>query len=240
MVASLKRIARHGWVTSLTLGIALAGGQARADVIHSDYDPGGTYFGGTEGWFNYDGLPGFTTSTPAGGSTLWLDVKPSQYWGKTTSQNWAVPDVTVGTWNSSSSLEFDVIVNNLWFPNNAAQPISVEFQVGGGSNPSTQIANGTINTGLKGTVQHVSIPLAGLQPFDPTSTFWNLSINLSPGYAWEWDTANQSVQPYDPHYYLDNINWVAAIPEPGLGLVMLAAGILVAVGRRRSCPSPPR
>ncbi len=232
---ALKRVVRNFGVATVALGFSLVCGQSPADVIHSDFDPGGTYYGGTEGWFNYAGLPGFTTSTPTGGSTLWLDVIPQQYWGQITSQNWAVPDVTIGTWNSSSSLDFDVIVSSSWFPNNAAQQISVEFQTTGGvSGTVNQYGNPTIDTSLKDTIQHVSIPLAGLQPFDPTATGWNLSINLSPGYAYEWDTGgNPNAQPYDPHYYLDNITWVSAVPEPSSAILALVVGMLGAVMGRR-------
>jgi hypothetical protein len=220
------------------LALALVGGPALASVVHSDFDTGGTYFGGTEGWFNYSGMPVFTTSTPTGGSTLWLEVQPQQYWGQVTSQNWAVPVVTIGTWNSSSSLDFDVIVDSLWIPDNAAQAISVEFQVGGGVNGTVnKYANPTIDTSLKDTIQHVSIPLAGLQPFEADATFWNLSINLNPGYAWEWDPNNPNVQPYNPRYYLDNITWVTPVPEPGSGFMALVAGTFVAMRARRSRPS---
>jgi len=209
-------------------------GQAAGEVVHSDFDPGGTYFGGIEGWFNYSGMLSFGTATPAGGSTLWLDVKPQQYWGQVTSQNWAVPDVTVATWNASASLDFDVIVNSGWLPNNAAQAISVEFQVGGGIGGTiNKYANPTIDTSLKDTVQHVSIPLAGLQPFDPTATFWNLSLNLSPGYAWDWDSNNPNAVPYDAHYYIDNVTWVDAVPEPGTGLALMIAGALAGAGGQR-------
>jgi hypothetical protein len=220
---------------TMMLGFVLTAGVACGSVIHSDFDPGGTYYGGIEGWFNYSGMPGFITSTPAGGSTVWLDVKPQQYWGQITSQNWAVPDVTVGTWNSSSSIDFDVIVNSAWIPNNAAQQISVEFQVGGGVNGTVnKYANPTINTSLKDTSQHVSIPLAGLQPFESDASFWNLSVNLIPGYAWEWDSNNPSAVPYDPHYFLDNITWVSAVPEPRSALMILAAVMLMGPFARRS------
>jgi hypothetical protein len=235
MNSVLNRVKRKCLLTVMAQALMLLGSHGLAAVTHSDFDPGGTYYGGTEGWFNYDGMLGFTTSTPTGGSTLWLDVIPQQYWGKITSQNWAVPDVTIGTWNSSSSLEFDVIVSSSWFPNNAAQQISVEFQVGGGVNGTVnKYANPTINTALKDTIQHVSIPLASLQPFEPDATFWNLSMNLSPGYAWEWDSGNPSVQPYNPHYYLDNITWVdAVVPEPSAGLMTLVAGIFSTMVARR-------
>jgi hypothetical protein len=230
MTARLVRGMLRCCLATMLLGVTLMSGPALAAVVHSDFDPGGTYFGGVEGWFNYDGNPGFATSTPAGGSTNWLGVKPGQYWGKITSQNWAVPDVTVGTWNSHTHLTFDVIVDSLWLPNNASQAISVEFQVGGGSSPSTQSVNATINSSLKDTVQQVSIPLASLQPFDPTSTFWNLSFNLFPGYAWEWDSNNPSVQPYNAHYNIDNVAWV---PEPGTALVAILGGVLIAMNAHR-------
>ncbi len=212
------------------LALALVNGSSLWAKVHSDFDPGGTYFGGIEGWFNYSGNPGFATTTPAGGSTLWLGVKPQQYFGQITSQNWATPDITIPDWNSNTHLEFDVIVDSLWYPN-AITPISVEFQVGGGVGGTiNQYANPTIDTSLKDTVQHVSIPLAGMQPFDPTATFWNLSINLFPGYAFEWDPGNPNVQPYDPRYYIDNVEWTT-IPEPAS--LVLGACCLVMLATRR-------
>ena len=233
MNSVLNRAKRKCRLTVMALGLMLLSSHGLAAVVHSDFDPGGTYYGGAEGWFNYSGMAGFTTSTPAGGSSLWLDVETYQYYsGYITSQNWAVPDVTIGTWNASSSLEFDVIVSSTWYPNDPAKQIEVEFQTTyGGSGTVNQYAYPTINTSLKDTVQHVSIPLAGLQPFDSAAPDWNFSIKLTaPGYAWEWDSNNPSVQPIDPHYYLDNITWVnAAVPEPSSGLMTLVAGIFSTV-----------
>lgn len=204
------------------LAVIVAGPAAFAVNVQSDFDPGGTYYGGIEGWFNYAGLPDFGTSTPVGGTTLWLRVKPNQYWGQITSQSWATPGVTVADWNSYTHLEFDVIVDSLWLPNNPAQVIDVEFQVGGGVQGTVnKYAYPTINTSLKDTIQHVDIDLTALQPFDPTATYWNLSFNLRPGYAWEWDPSNPNVQPYDPRFYIDNVTWT---PEPA------ALGTLVLVG----------
>ena len=234
MIASFSRPILRCWLAAAALGLALLNGPTVANVIHSDFDPGGTYYGGTEGWFNYAGNPGFATATPTGGSTLWLEVKPNQYSGNITSQNWATPDVTVATWNSNSHLDFDVIVDTQWIPNNAAQAISVELQVGGGvSGTVNKYANPTIDTSLKNTIQHVSIPLASLQPFDPTSTFWNLSFNLSPGYAWEWDSNNPGVQPYNPHYYIDNVAWVT-VPEPASALLVVMGSVCGVLGIRPS------
>ncbi len=205
-------------------------GQAWA-VMQSDFEGTGTFNGGIEGWFNYSGNPSFATATPAGGSTLWLGVQPQQYFGQITSQSWATPNITVSDWNSNTHLEFDVIVDSLWLPNNTSQAISVEFQVGDDvGDPINQYANPTIDTSLKDTVQHVSIPLAAMQPFDPTATFWNLSINLAPGYAWEWDSNNPDAQAYNPRYYLDNIQWTA-VPEP-TSLVLGACCVLL-MGTRR-------
>lgn len=231
MKTCLKGTREKTWRAIAALGVlTLCTGSLRAE-IHSDFDPGGTYFGGTEGWFNYAGLEDFATATPTGGSTLWLRVKPYQYYGQVTSQNWAVPDITISDWNANSHLKFDILVDNLWFPNVANQPISVEFQVGGGVEPnSTQYASPTIDTSLKNVVQSVSIPLASLQPFDPTATFWNLSINLYPGYASEWDENNPSVQLYDPRFYVDNIRWV---PEPATGTLLAICGAIVAAQLRR-------
>jgi hypothetical protein len=221
-----------GWLPACALGLALLSARQLTAEIHSDFDPGGTYFGGIEGWFNYSGNPGFATATPAGGSTLWLGVKPQQYFGQITSQNWAVPDITVSDWNSNTHLKFDVIVDSLWIPNNAAQQISIEFQTHTGmAGTVNQYATPTIDTSLKNVVQHVSVPLAGMQPFDPTATGWNLSINLNPGYAWEWDPNNPSVQPYDPRYYIDNVRFV---PEPSSLLLFAfgAVGIAPRIRRR--------
>lgn len=222
------------WLGAIAVGLTLLGGQALANTVQSDFDPGGTYYGGTEGWFNYGGMPDFAIATPAGGATNWLGVKPQQWWGQITSQSWATPDVTLATWNGSLSLDFDVIVDSLWLPNNTAQAVSVELQVGGGSEGTiNKYANPTINTALKDMVQHVSIPLAALQPFDPTATYWNLSVNITPGYDWGWDSGNPEVQPYNPRYYLDNVTWV--VPEPAT-LVLLASCVLGCL-LPRSCRS---
>jgi hypothetical protein len=233
MSAMKNRATCFGRALAISLSMALLSATATADVLHSDFDPGGNYNGGTEGWFNYGGMPVFTPSTPPGESSQWLEVKPQQYYGQITSQNWATPDVTVATWNASTSLDFDIIVDSAWIPNNASQQISVELQVGGGANGTVnKYATPTIDTSLKNTVQHVSIPLAGLQPFDLDATFWNLSINLAPGYAWEWDSNNPAVQPYDPRYYLDNVTWVSQVPEPSSALLVLLGGAAAAIGAR--------
>lgn len=223
--------------TTLILGVlgmvAVAAVPARA-VIISDFDPGGTYFGGVEGWFNYGGLPSVTATAAPGGTSLWLGVKPNQYYGNITAQNWAIPGVTNADLNTNTNLEFDLIVGTDWLP--AGFTMSVEMQVGGG-------VGGTINKYLtysnpsvaKATVIHVNLPYAAVLPvLDPTATFYNLSLNASPGYDYGWDGSNPSVVPYDAHWYVDNIQLTTgvAVPEPTtLGLV--AAGGLLAMLRRR-------
>lgn len=219
------------WVGALLALGAISATNAWAKV-HSDFDPGGTYFGGDEGWFNYDGNPGFGIATPAGSSTQWLAVQPQQYWGKITSQSWATPDITIADWNSHTHLEFDVMVDDLWFPSGTAT-IDIEFQVDGGDGGTiNQYAHPTIDTSLKNVVQHVSVPLAGLQPFDPTATTWNLSLNLFPGYAWEWDTANPAAVAIEGRYFIDNVEWTGAVPEP-TSLVLLGSCGLMLWGARR-------
>lgn len=115
--------------------------------------------------------------------------------------------------------------------------MNVEFQTAGASTIN-QYADPVIDTSVKDAVQHISIPLAGMQPFDPTATSWNLSFNLYPGYAWEYDTAgNQDAVAFNyPIYYLDNITWVGAnnVREPAsLALLGLGGLLLVAMRRRK-------
>jgi len=56
------------------LGAMLLISTAKAGVVISNFDTG-TYYGGTQGWFNYDGMPYFATqAAPTGGSTNWLAV----------------------------------------------------------------------------------------------------------------------------------------------------------------------
>ncbi|QEG37235.1 PEP-CTERM sorting domain-containing protein [Bythopirellula goksoeyrii] len=238
MKMKLTEITRVSWGVLMALSFVLLSGSNLRAEVQSDFDPGGTYFGGTEGWFNYGGSLGPnppTTTTPTGGTTLWMEVQPQQYYGKMTSQSWATPDITVSDWNSHTNLEFDVIVNSSWIPS-ASTNVEVEFQVGGGSaGEVNQYANPTIDTSLKDTIQHVSIPLASMQPFDPTATYWNLSINLYPGYAYEWDSANPNAVPYDARYYIDNVEWTGVVPEPTSLLLLGSCSLLLIGSRRKRC-----
>ena len=225
------RMQKCCWAGAILALVAINGTTSWAKV-HSDFDSGGTYYGGEQGWFNYDGNPDFGIGTPAGASTQWLAVRPQQYWGKITSQSWATPDTTVADWNAHSHLEFEVVVDELWFPSGSAT-INIEFQVDGGSGGTiNQYADAMIDTSHKNVVQHVSVPLAGLQPFDPTATTWNLSLNLFPGYAWEWDAANPAAVEIEGRYYIDNVQWTGAIPEPGSFVLIGSCGLML-LGMRR-------
>lgn len=224
---------RNTWLKGLLFaaGVVLMISPRASAQLQSDFDGTGTFYGGTEGWFNYDGNPGFGVGTPAGASSNWLAVRPQQYWGKITSQSWATPGITMANWNSNTHLEFDVVVDDQWFPSGTAT-INIELQTDDGAGGVfNHIATPTIDTSLKNVIQHVSVPLASYQPFDPTAPNWNLSFNLSPGYAWEWDAANPSVVPVAATYYLDNIRWTGAVPEPA-SLVLVGSCLLFWVGRR--------
>ena len=53
------------------LALAATAVTTNAAVIVSDFDPGGTYNGGTEGWFPY-GTAGISAiSNPTGGTSTW-------------------------------------------------------------------------------------------------------------------------------------------------------------------------
>ena len=109
--------------------------------------------------------------------------------------------------------------------------VNVEFHTHtGGAGAVTKNIDATVSGALKDTVQHVSIPLASLQPFDATPN-WDLSINLFPGYDWGWDPNNTSGIAYGAHWYLDNVQFTN-VPEPAsAAMLVLAAG---AVGMRRN------
>ena len=216
------------------LSMTTAAAVTRGGVIVSNFEPGaGVYNGGVQGWFPY-GTAGISTiANPAGGTSTWADVAANQYFAKITAQDWAVPGVTTADWNASDNLEFDIILPGsgptVWLPSGSAQ-VDVEFNTHtGGAGAVAKHAFATVSGALKDTVQHVSIPLASLQPFDATPN-WDLSINLYPGYDWGWDGGNTSGIAYDAHWYLDNVQFTN-VPEPAsLSVIALAAG---AVGMRR-------
>jgi len=220
--------------------LLLLAGQAKSAVMISDFDTG-TYYGGTSGWFNYDGMPYFSSvAAPTGGTTNWLGVGPYQYYEKITAQNWAIPGVAWSDFLSNKTIALDIIVPgtgpNAWLPNNAAQSIGFELQEFGGVagtvnfNPSA-----TFNTSVKDTIIHVDVAYNPAL-LDPTATGYNLSLtSLNPGYDYGWDTTNNpgGSIPYAARFYVDNI---ALTPEPGsLGVLALAG---VAAGLRRTRRGP--
>jgi hypothetical protein len=215
---------------------AVPAASAPAAVMISDFDPGGTYYGGIEGWFNYSGMPYLSTeASPPGGSTNWLAVGPTQYYENFTAQNWAVPDVPWSAFLSNTQIELDLIIPgsgpNAWYPSNPNQPISFELQFFGGSMGTVNSYPATtFNSGLKDQVIHVVVDYSSLT-LDPTATGWNLSLqSMTPGYAWEWDASNPNFVPYGARFFVDNIQ-LTSIPEPvGLGVVALAGLML----RRRA------
>lgn len=73
---------KHALLMLSVVVLLLGTTAARADVIHSDYDPGGTYYGGLEGWFNYGGVYSISAAVPGVASSDWMKVQLSQqYWG---------------------------------------------------------------------------------------------------------------------------------------------------------------
>jgi len=219
-------------LAATALAMLLAGVQAGAAVVVSDFDPGGTYYGGTEGWFPY-GTEGMSTvAAPTGGTSTWGDVNASQYGASITAQDWAVPGVSTADWNANTHLEFDIILPGTgptrWLPNGSAT-VNVELQTHtGGAGTINKNATPTVDGSIKDAIQHVSIDLSSLQPFALTPN-WNLSINLSPGYDYGWDQAGNpgGAIPYDAHWYIDNVQFTTqAVPEPAAaGALALLAGV---------------
>jgi hypothetical protein len=210
--------------------VLLFASASNAGVIQSDFDPGGTYYGGTEGWFPYGAAGMGTITNPTGGTTTWADIhSTNQYYTSVTSQDWATPDVTTATWNDNSNLEFDVILPASWLPTSSAT-VTVEFQTNtGGSGAINKYGSATILGSLKDTVQHVNIDYSSLKPFAPTPN-WNLSFEVHPGYDYGWDTGgNPSAVPADFHYYLDNVQFT---PEPNSFGVMAFSGLLAGLCRK--------
>src|SRR5687767_3819082 len=131
-----------------------------ADVIISDFEPGGTYYGGTEAWFGY-GAAGTGTGTPTGGTSNWFWAKPNQYYGSITNQSWANPEVNVNSFNSNSHLQFDLLVPtggpDASLPS-ALTTLSIDFQFGGGSSGTVnQTLQTTFDSSLKNTVIPIDV-----------------------------------------------------------------------------------
>ena len=223
------------YATAAMLGAMLLGGTAaKAALVQSDFDPGGTYYGGVEGWFNYGAAGLGTIANPTGGTTTWADIhSTNQYYTSITSQDWATPGVTTADWNNYSHLECDVILPASWIPTSNAT-LTVEFQTNtGGSGAINKYGSATLLGNLKDTVQHVDIDYSSLKPFAPTPN-WNLSFEAHPGYAWEWDTGgNPNATPADFHYYLDNVQFTNGVPEPASAGLLAIGGLSGALRRRR-------
>ena len=224
-------------MTAAAAVLSMMTATTRAAVIVSNFEPGsGTYNGGVQGWFPY-GTQGISTiaNPTGGGASTWADIDANQYYAKITAQDWAVPGVTTADWIAADNLEFDILLPGsgptVWLPNGNAT-VDVEFNTHtGGAGAVAKHASATVNGALKDTVQHVSIPLASLQPFDATPN-WDLSINLYPGYDWGWDGGNTSGIAYDAHWYLDNVQFTN-VPEPASMTLIALAGVLAMRRNRR-------
>jgi hypothetical protein len=221
-----------GFTAAFAVVIGIWAGTAEAVAIVSDFEPGGTYYGGDEAWFGYGMQSVAQESSPPGGTGNWLRASPNQYYGQMTNQSWANPDISVGTFNNHSHLEFDLIVDNSWLPN-ASTPLTIEFQFGGGTSGTVnKYKTVNFNSATKQQVIHLDADYSTFgSSFDPTSTFWNLSFETHPGYDWGWDGANPSSVPYATKFWIDNVQLTGApLPEPAsLGLVLLGG---LALARR--------
>lgn len=205
-----------------------------AGLMHSDFDEGGTYFGGVEGWFNYAGLPFVgIVSEPLGQPTNWLSVKPNQYWGEIVSQHWAVPDVTPTSIAGFSYFEFDLMADSTWIAGMDSFSLNIQLELPGQGQVSFPRTLPPIDLSQPGVVQHVMIDISDLQTPAATATGYNIVLNFRPGYRWEWDPNNPDSVPYDATIYYDNFQFTnGAIPEPTRLACLLPAFALVGTRRR--------
>jgi hypothetical protein len=214
-----------------------------ANVMLSDFDSGGPYNGGVQGWFGYGDVGAVgTVANPLGGTSTWMVKSPGQYYGQSTLQSWANPTLNVANLNANTDLQFDLILPgsgpNAWLPSNASQNIAIELQACGGAlGTQTRDANVTFNGSLKDQVIHIDFNYyAAFGAFDPTGTFVNLSLNFSPGYDWNWDSNNPSHGTYAAQAYLDNVQLVS-VPEPTV-LALAGLGALALLRLRRCVQGP--
>lgn len=235
---SHRSFARFNLATAAALTAALAGGQAMGAVL-SDFDAGGTYYGGVEGFFSYGATEGGdpipTVTNPAGGTGDWLRIRPvNQYYGQVVAQGWAIPDVPVSTIRTSSNFEMDLIVESGWLP--AGINLSIQIQLLDASDAVLETVNiAYANPSVpKDTLVHVNEYFADqITSASDAAANYNLVINGAPGYDYGWDTASnpEAVEYPGVNYYIDNVA-VTVIPEPA-SAGMILAGLGALAGRRR-------
>lgn len=224
-------------------GLALLGGSAaRASLLVNDFltatsGAGGNYYGGTQGWFPYGALAmGIASPTPAGGAGFsWAYMEPGQYYGHFTAQNWAFGSNQLGvaTWNANSALTADLIFPSSgaheWFAGGSI-PVTLDIQFGGGSMGTVdQFDTINVNTNVQDTIIPITIPYT--PNFDPTATFANVTMEISPGYNYGWDSSNPNAIPYAAYMYMTNVQ-LTTVPEPA-SIGALGTGLTMLMLRRR-------
>jgi len=229
-------------------GMALLGSSAAsANVLLNDFvsqASNGGYYGGTQGWFPYgaitmgfaDGV-GSDPAPPAGGAGYsWAYMEPGQYYGHFTAQNWAYGnnDLAVGVWNANSEYTADLIFPSSgaheWLASVGTIPLTLDIQFGGGAMGTVdQLDMINVNTSVQDTIIPITIPYT--PNFDPTATFANITMEISPGYQYGWDSSNPNGIPYAAYMYMSNVQ-LQSVPEPAT-LGALGTGLTMLMIRRR-------
>ena len=232
-----RNVANAGLAAVLVFGAVNAG----ADVMLSDFDTGGPFYGGVQGWFGYgDAAAVSTIVNPTGGNSTWMVKSPGQYYGSCTMQSWANPALNVANINANTDLQFDLILPgsgpHAWLQNNTSQTINIALQLGGGTLGSQDHnADVTFDGSIKDQIIHIDFNYnSAFGTYDPTATFANLSLNTSPGYNWVWDSNNPNAVPYAAQLYIDNVQLTSAVvPEPSALALCGMGGLCLALLRRR-------
>lgn len=191
----------------VALSLAASSASAASKVL-ADFEPGGVYYGGTEGFFNYAGLADFGTySNPLGQTSTWIGFKPFQYWGQMIHQGWATPDFPASELQNYTRIEFDVMVDSEWYP--GSNQISFGLLLGSTFHELPI----TVDFSTPGVPQHVVADYSSLTAEVASATYFEVQTNFRPGYRWEWDTANPSAVAYNPHIYFDNFVFTTGGPS---------------------------
>lgn len=188
-----------------------------------------------DGWEDRNGNVAAVSAAPDAslGSYSLLQTINSQYSGNMSLSVWSGnSQLSMANLNAGSQISFD-----LYFPTVSwqADHAAVSLEVWSGDPWVDIFGTQNLSSLTKDAVIHMTFDLSSFSM--PRASTWGggIDIYVEPGYDWRWDGNNPSGVPYSAQQvYIDNVQIVAPVPEPGTMALAMAGGAALLFLRRRN------